>query len=128
MRLFVVIKGIGTDICELARIESALARTPKLAKRLLTEAELQGFEASREPARFLAKRFAAKEAIAKALGTGIAQGISWQHIQIEKLPSGQPSVRLTNAASTRLAALEGTQVLLSYSDERQYVTAFALIQ
>ncbi|MFC6671689.1 holo-ACP synthase [Marinobacterium aestuariivivens] len=69
-----MILGIGTDLVQIDRIASALARTPALAQRVLTPAEQSGFEASRDPARFLAKRFAAKEAAVKALGTGIGRG------------------------------------------------------
>ena len=70
-----MIAGFGTDIVEVARIEQALDRTPALARRILTPAELDVFSAAREPARFLAKRFAAKEACVKALGTGIGRVI-----------------------------------------------------
>ena len=78
--------------------------------------------------RFLAKRFAAKEAVAKALGTGIGHGVSFRHIAISHDDRGRPLVQLHEGAAARLAALQACECLLSLSDERHYVIAVALLQ
>lgn len=123
-----MIVGVGTDILQISRIEQALERTPKLAQRILTPLELQQFCQSAIPSRFLAKRFCAKEAITKALGTGIGRGVSWQHIEICKNALGRPEVMLTGGAKERMQALGISNLQLSYSDEKAYVVAFAIAE
>ncbi|MGB0732950.1 MAG: holo-ACP synthase [Pontibacterium sp.] len=123
-----MIKGVGTDICEIARISAALSRRPALAQRILTANEYAQFSDAKQPERFLAKRFAAKEAISKALGTGIGRGVSWHHIELSKAVTGQPIVQLSEGAQTALLSLGGEACLLSYSDEQHYVVAFAVVQ
>lgn len=122
-----MIRGIGTDLVQVARIQAVLTRQgERFARRILTEDELRRFNAHSQPERFLAKRFAAKEAILKALGTGLAAGMSWQHLQIDRDPAGAPLVRLSGRAAEHLAAGGGGQMLLSLSDEREQALAFAL--
>lgn len=121
-----MIKGVGTDILQLSRARAALSRTPKLAARVLTPSELAVYEKTADAPRFFAKRFAAKEAVVKALGCGIGRGVSWQHLEIVKTPEGQPSVQLSGGAAQRAALLKVTAVHLSYSDEQEYVVAFAI--
>ncbi|MGH1462038.1 MAG: holo-ACP synthase [Neptuniibacter sp.] len=123
-----MIVGIGTDILQISRIDEALERTPKLAERILTTDELSVYLAESQPARFLAKRFAAKEAVAKALGTGIGRGVSWQHIQIKKDEFGKPEVSLTAGAAERACEIGISNVQLSYSDEREYIVAFVIAE
>ncbi|MFK7975570.1 MAG: holo-ACP synthase [Halioglobus sp.] len=120
--------AIGTDILQIERIESVLERQGlRFVQRILTPDELEEFGVSQQPARFLAKRFAAKEAIAKALGTGIGRGVSWQHMQIEHDDFGAPQVVLTEGAK-RVAAEKGAAtVALSLADEKDYVVAFAVL-
>ena len=75
--------GLGTDIAEIERVETALARIGEsFAKRILTEREFEQFQLIKKKARFLAKRFAAKEAASKALGTGIALGVTFHDFDI----------------------------------------------
>ena len=121
-----MIKGIGTDIVQLRRIEKALERSPKLLERILTPAELQQCHDNRQPARFFAKRFAAKEAVVKALGSGIGNGVSWQHIEISHNRLGKPQVVLTGGALVWAENMAVTGVMLSYSDEVDYVVAMAV--
>lgn len=122
-----MIRGIGTDMVLVSRIEGALARQgQRFARRILTEAEWQRFVEHKQPARYLAKRYAAKEAVLKALGTGLAQGMSWQHIQIDNDSLGAPLVRLSGAAAARLQYGGGGDMLLSLSDEREQALAFAI--
>lgn len=118
-----MILGLGTDIVEISRIEEALARTPRLSKRVLQPVELEAFEAASDPARFLAKRFAAKEAAVKALGTGIGHGVGWQQLRIEHDPRGKPLLVVEGHAAEIAAEMGIEHWLLSYSDERHYVVA-----
>jgi len=122
-----MIRGIGTDLVLVSRIDAVLERQgERFARRILTPAEFQRFASHRQPARFLAKRFAAKEAILKALGTGLANGLSWQHMQIDNDAAGAPLVRLTAVAALRLQEGGGGRMLLSLSDEREQALAFAV--
>ena len=90
------IVGLGTDIVEIVRITTHIERGgDKLAKRVLTPVEFDLYYKHTHPERYLAKRFAAKEAAAKALGTGIGRGVSFQHIHISNNTDGAPQI-ITN--------------------------------
>lgn len=123
--------AIGTDILEVPRIQRVYERQGmKLVKRILTPVEQARFDSIEDETvrlLFLAKRWCAKEAIAKALGTGIAKGIGWQNMEVTNLPSGAPVVTLHDQALKRLHELGGQTVLLSLSDERHYCVAFCSI-
>lgn len=122
-----MIRGIGTDLVLVGRIEAVLGRQgDRFARRILTPDEFERFAGHGQPARFLAKRFAAKEAIMKALGTGLAGGLSWQHMQIDRDPLGAPVVVLSGAAAQRVTDGGGGRMLLSLSDEREQALAFAI--
>lgn len=123
-----MICGIGVDLVEIGRIEAALARTPRLAQRILTPLEYEDFLRSSEPARFLAKRFAAKEAAVKALGTGFRAGIGWQQLQVQHGELRQPQLCLTGAALARAHTLGVSHWHLSYSDEKNHVVAMAVAE
>lgn len=123
-----MIAGLGTDIVEIARIESALERSPKLAERILTPQEREQFERSKDPARFLAKRFSAKEAAVKALGTGIGRGIGWQQFRIDHHESGRPLLVLSGRAAEIASSRSINVWHLSYSDERHYVIATVIAE
>lgn len=118
-----MILGLGTDIVALERIERALERTPALAERILTPTELLQWQASKQPARFLAKRFAAKEAAVKALGTGIGRGVGWQQLEVGHNELGRPLLSLFDEAARIAQALGITHWHLSLSDEADYVVA-----
>src|SRR3990167_6516908 len=101
-----MIFGIGTDIVEYARIEKMFARYDvRLAERLLSESELQELGAHTDPARFLAKRFAAKEAFAKAVGSGMRHPVSFQRIGVTHDGLGKPVLQFDEALRTWLAQL-----------------------
>jgi holo-[acyl-carrier protein] synthase len=120
--------AIGTDILEIKRIDEVLSRLgDRFVRRILTEQEQAEYRDSGQPARLLAKRFAAKEAIAKALGTGIGRGVSWQDIQVEHNDSGAPLVRLSGGALEVVQRRGGSRVELSLADEQDYVVAFAVL-
>ena len=120
--------AIGTDIVEIQRIANVLERQgDKFVQRILTESEIAEYQARGNSVAFLAKRFAAKEAIAKALGTGIGRGISFQHMIVSNNSDGAPQVELQANAAERLKQMGGSQVLLSLSDEKNYALAYVAI-
>ncbi|WBA18397.1 holo-ACP synthase [Salinivibrio kushneri] len=122
------IAGIGTDIVEIARVERVLARQPRFAARILTESEQANLARHHAPGCFLAKRFAAKEAAAKALGTGIANGVTFHDFIITNQASGQPTLRLSGRAA-ELAQVRGiTQCWLTLSDEKAYAIAYVVLE
>ena len=120
--------AIGTDIIDIQRIADSIDRQgDKFVQRILTQSEISEYQARGHSVSFLAKRFAAKEAIAKALGTGIGRGISFQHMIISNNAEGAPQVELQDNAAERLNQLDGTNVLLSLSDEKNYAIAYVAI-
>ncbi|RYV01173.1 holo-ACP synthase [Shewanella sp. OPT22] len=123
------IKGLGTDIVEIERIKKHIARVgDRLAKRVLTENEMKIYLSHSHPERFLAKRFAAKEAAAKALGTGIGRGVSFQHIHISNNENGAPLVCFTDGALERSHSLGAASAHITIADEKHYATATVLIE
>lgn len=120
--------GIGTDIVEISRISNMSSQVLKrFALRILTDTEYQHYSTLKQPERYLAKRWAAKESLSKALGTGIAQGVSFQHIEVHSLVSGQPTLHLTDKALEIATSLGATQWHITLSDEVNYATAFVII-
>lgn len=123
-----MITGLGTDIVEIVRIEKALSRGEALAKRVLTPVEYQTFSEHKFPARFLAKRYAAKEAAVKALGTGIADGVSFQDIQVLNLDSGQPVLVFSGRFEELCLQRNISQSFISISDEKNYAVATVVLE
>jgi len=120
--------ALGTDILKVERIVEVVDRLgDRFVRRILTDEEREEYAQSGLPNRLLAKRFAAKEAVAKALGTGIGRGVSWQDIQIDHDEMGAPRVLLSGGAAEVAKARGGTTILLSLSDEEDYVVAFAAL-
>lgn len=120
--------AIGTDIVEIARMDDATSRQGlKFVQRILCANEFEQYQSKSNSSAFLAKRFAAKEAIAKALGTGIGNGVSFQDIEIHNNAKGAPQVKLTGGAAQMLAEMGATKVLLSLSDEKEYALAYAVL-
>lgn len=120
--------AVGTDILKFARIDEVLERLgDRFVQRILTPGEREEYAASSRPANLLAKRFAAKEAIAKSLGTGIGRGVSWQDIRITHDANGAPGVELSGGALDVMLQRGGTRVLLSLADETDCVIAFAVL-
>jgi holo-[acyl-carrier protein] synthase len=99
------VKGIGVDLCEVDRMRAALARTPGLRARVFTDAEQAYCDRRRDPTERYAARFAAKEAVMKAMGVGVG-ACKWREIEVAKASSGAPSVRLHGGAA-RLAEERG---------------------
>lgn len=120
--------GIGTDIVQIDRIAKVLERQgDKFAQRVLTLTEQQEFARLDNSVAFLAKRFAAKEAVAKALGTGIGYGVSFQDINVIKDNKGAPAISLSGGAESVMRGRGASQVLLSLADEVQYAIAYAIL-
>ena len=123
-----MICGIGTDIVAVERIEAALERHGvRLARRVLTEAEHAAFERAGGTAAFLARRFAAKEAAAKALGTGFSNGVTLRDLEVSHDGWGKPELTLHRGAAARAQALQACRAELSLSDERAYALAFVVL-
>ena len=120
--------AVGTDILKVERIDDVVGRLgDRFVQRILTGQEQDEYRASKQANRLLAKRFAAKEAIAKALGTGIGRGVSWQDIQIVHDANVAPQVCLSGGADEAAAARGGSRIELSLADEIEYVVAFAVL-
>lgn len=127
-----MILGIGSDLTDIRRVEELYARYgTRFLKRLFTEEEQAKALRRLSAGPTLAKRFAAKEACAKALGTGMASGVFWKDMGVVNLPSGQPGLFLTGGARKRLDALTPVgmkaHVHLSLTDEYPYAQAFVVI-
>jgi holo-[acyl-carrier protein] synthase len=124
-----MIVGIGTDIVHTSRIKASLERLgQRFAERILTVDELQQWHDHSRPEVFLAKRFAVKEAASKALGTGLGQGVSWQHIGLEHNDLGAPLLVLTGQAQHRAAQLGVNHLHVTLSDEVDTVVAFVVLE
>lgn len=124
-----MIVGIGTDIVDVGRIDAMLGRRGEaLAQRLLSTAEFDAFKAHPAPARFLAKRFAAKEAALKALGTGLRNGMRWADISVAHDALGKPALHLAGVARQQADALGVNACHLSISDEQRYAVAFVILE
>lgn len=124
-----MIHGIGTDIVQIARLRGALERHgERFAMRILAgDDEREGFRASRDPARFLAKRFAAKEAFGKALGTGVAVPATLHAVRVGHDGLGKPLYVYDEGLTAHMRE-RGLSAHLSLSDEVDFVVAFALIE
>ena len=123
-----MIVNIGTDIVEIARITDVVERHgDAFAKRILSGDEFQRYQVIQNKVAYLAKRFAAKEAIAKALGTGIGHGVSFKDMNVVNNAKGAPEVTLTGGAARVMAEQGAHKVLLSLADERHYAIAYAIL-
>lgn len=121
--------GLGTDIVEIARIEAVIARSgDRLARRILCEAEWQRYQHHHQPARFLAKRFAAKEAAAKALGTGIRDGLAFEQFEVYNDTFGKPLLRLHEGAAAQARLMQVRHTHLTIADERHYACATVIME
>ena len=124
-----MIYGVGTDVVEIGRVEKALARFgERFARRILCEPELKRFAAHRLPAAYLAKRFAAKEAFTKALGTGIHAPANWHGVWVKNLPSGKPVLEFSDSLSTLLKQRKILHSHLSLTDERGIAMATVILE
>ncbi|KQP61262.1 holo-ACP synthase [Methylobacterium sp. Leaf108] len=128
-----MIVGIGSDLCDIRRIERSLDRYgDRFTHRIFTEGERRKSDARAARGPSYARRFAAKEACAKALGTGMSEGVFWRDMEVVNLPGGRPTLRLTGGALTRLAAMMPTghvpRIHVSLTDDPPMAQAFVIIE
>lgn len=128
-----MIVGLGSDLIDIRRVEASIARFgDRFTHRCFTDVEREKSERRKNRAASYAKRFAAKEACSKALGTGLAQGVFWKDMGVINLPSGKPTMRLTNGAAERLQALvpagHEAVIHLTITDDFPYAQAFVIIE
>jgi holo-[acyl-carrier protein] synthase len=128
-----MILGIGSDLCDIRRIERSLQRFgTRFTHRIFTAGERARSERRAASAASYARRFAAKEACAKALGTGLRGGVFWRDMEVVNLPSGRPTMRLTGGALERLTAMvppgHEAVVHVSLTDDPPLAQAFIVIE
>ncbi len=124
-----MIIGVGIDIIEVQRIQSSYEKFgERFLNRILHPNEVAYCLSHRSPAPFLAARFAAKEAISKAFGTGIGAELGWRDMEVGKRPSGEPFVVLHGGGEQLLQSRGGHNVLLSLSHTQNYAAAVAILQ
>jgi holo-[acyl-carrier protein] synthase len=127
-----MILGLGLDTIDIRRIERTLARFgERFTARIFTEVERRKADGRASRAATYAKRFAAKEACSKALGTGFRKGVFWRDLQVVNLPSGKPTMRLTGGAAARLSEIVppgmAVQIDLSMTDDHPLAQAMVII-
>jgi holo-[acyl-carrier protein] synthase len=120
----VEVLGLGVDICEIERMERALARHPTFRERVFTPEERAYCDGKARPAESYAGRFAAREAVIKALGG--YRGRRWQDISVTRVPSGAPAIALAGNAKARADELGVGHVLVTFTHERTSAVAFAM--
>src|SRR5947209_17916498 len=124
-----MILGVGIDIIEVARIHASYERFgERFLKRILLDNEIAYCLSHKAPAPFLAARFAAKEAISKAFGTGIGAQLSWQDMEVARRESGEPYVILHGNGQKLLEQRGARIVLISLSHTQQHATAVAILE
>ena len=122
-----MIIGIGTDLVKISRIEKAGGNHPGFIDRVFTKKEQEYCNRQKFPAQHYAARFASKEAVLKAFGTGLSAGMKWTDIEVLHGEGGGPIVNITGVAKD-LADLKGVmQIMLSYSHDEGYAVAFAVL-
>lgn len=128
-----MIQGLGTDLCDVRRVAAALERHgPRFAEKVLGPQEIQVYRyrsqrVERRGLRYLATRFSAKEAFAKAIGLGIHHPMTWRSCEILNAPSGQPYVQLHGALADWFAA-RGWRAHVTLTDESDYAAAFVVVE
>ncbi len=128
-----MIYGIGTDVCDVRRIDAALTRFgERFALRVLGPREVQVWRArtaahAARGVRYLATRFSAKEAFSKAIGLGMRSPMTWRHCEVIKASSGKPEIALSGELS-RWFAQRGLRAHVSVSDENDYAAAFVVVE
>ncbi|KLU16063.1 MULTISPECIES: holo-ACP synthase [Xenorhabdus] len=123
------ILGLGTDIVEISRIEEIVGRSgERLARRILSDREWQQYQQHNQPVRFLAKRFAVKEAAAKAFGTGIRNGLAFNQFEVTNDPLGKPTLKLHGEAAVLANKLRVKSMHVTLADERRYACATVILE
>lgn len=123
-----MIIGVGTDIIDVARMDKVLKNNPRFVEKVFTTGEIAYCEARAHKAQSYAARFAAKEAVMKALGTGWDKGVAWHDIDIQHDAEGRPGVRLSGVTATLYAEKGMRRIHLSLSHEKGFAIAFAIAE
>jgi holo-[acyl-carrier protein] synthase len=124
-----MVVGIGTDLIEIARIQQSIARFgDRFLRRVFTPGEIAYCQCKKNAAESFAARFAAKEAGAKALGTGISQGISWLELEVARQPGGRPTLHLSGRAAQRARQLGVATVSLSLTHSKDIALAVVVME
>ena len=128
-----MISGIGTDICDIRRIENSIEKFgDRFIRKIFTAHEIEYCENKSGSAAYFAKRFAAKEATAKALAGTNTGSLSWHDVEVRNDPSGRPVIKLYGGALARVTALESeasrAKIHLSLSDDHPYAQAFVVVE
>jgi holo-[acyl-carrier protein] synthase len=124
-----MIAGIGTDLCDIGRVQKALNRFgDRFARKILVPSEYERYLRHRRPASYLAKRFAAKEAFSKAMGTGIHFPVNWHNISVENEKSGRPVLRFSGPLAGLLAQRGIVAVHVSLTDEIGMASAQVILE
>jgi holo-[acyl-carrier protein] synthase len=124
-----MVLGLGIDLVEVARIEQALDRFgDRFAERVLHPEELAYCRSQKRPGPFIAARFAAKEAVSKAIGTGIGSELGWQDIIVRRLPSGAPAVELLGKGRALMKSLGASRIHLSLTHTDGHAAAAAVME
>lgn len=123
-----MIVGIGTDIISVARIERVIERNPEFVHKVFSPSEIAYCDARAAKAQSYAARFAAKEALMKALGTGWAEGVNWLDIQVIMNEAGKPSLSLSGKALALSESMQVDRLHLSLSHEKEQAVAFVILE
>jgi holo-[acyl-carrier protein] synthase len=123
-----MIVGIGTDIISVARIERVIERNSEFVHKVFSASEIAYCDARAAKAQSYAARFAAKEAVMKALGTGWAEGVNWLDIQVVMNEAGKPSLNLSGKALALSESMQVDRLHLSLSHEKEQAVAFVILE
>lgn len=128
-----MIIGLGSDLCDIRRVDQTLERFgERFTHKVFTQTERDRSDGRKKRAASYAKRFAAKEACAKALGTGLRHGVFWRDMGVSNLPSGAPTLVLTGGAKARLEAItphgHSARIHLTITDDDPFAQAFVIIE
>lgn len=124
-----MIFGIGTDLVHIPRITALLVKHgDKIAQRILSDNEFKQFKQANNQANFLAKRFAAKEATAKAFGTGFRDGLSLSHIEVNNDDNGKPELGFMGYGLQLIEQFNITRSMISLTDEQDYALAYVILE
>jgi holo-[acyl-carrier protein] synthase len=124
-----MILGVGTDLIEIARIAESIRRYgERFLRRIFTPREIEYCQRKKNAAESFAARFAAKEAGAKALGTGISRGVGWLELEVTREPSGRPSLQLSGRAAERAASLGVARMSLSLTHSGELALAVVVME
>jgi len=124
-----VIVGLGVDILSVERFEKSLERYgERIIRRVFTESEREYCSKMKHSAEHFAARFAAKEAVSKALGTGVCRGVSWKEMEVARLPSGKPTIKLTGGAEEAARRIGADIIHITMTHSRTQSVAFAVAE